>query len=84
MSGYNKSDNNVCSQQFAQHIESQKKKDQAMNENKFKKSMSTSPLYRSTIGDIVDEDNVVLITEELKVFVSPFLLMSGFNLLQGA
>ena len=38
-----------------------------MDENRFKKSMSTSPLYRSTINDIVDEDNVVSITEELKV-----------------
>ena len=35
-----------------------------------KKSMSASPLYRSTLDDVVDEDNVVLITDELKVFVS--------------
>ena len=34
------------------------------------KSMSTSPLYRSTLDAVVDEDNVVLITDELKVFVS--------------
>ena len=35
-----------------------------------KKSMSTSPLYQSTLDAVVDEDNVVLITDELKVFVS--------------
>ena len=40
-----------------------------MNEDRFRKSMSTSPLYRSTIDDLVAEDNVILITEELKVFV---------------
>jgi len=28
--------------------------------------MSASPLYRSTLDDLVDEDNVVLITDELK------------------
>ena len=60
-------DNKACSQQFAQHIESQK----TMNEDRFlKKSMSSSsPLYRSTINELVDQDNVVLITEELEVFV---------------
>ena len=35
-----------------------------------KKSMSASPLYRSTLDAVADEDNVVLITDELKVFVS--------------
>ena len=34
------------------------------------KSMSASPLYRSTLDAVADEDNVVLITDELKVFVS--------------
>ena len=43
-----------------------------MNEERYKKSMSTSPLYRSTLDDVVDEDNVVPITEQLKVFVSTF------------
>ena len=40
-----------------------------MDEERYKKSMSTSPLYRSTLDDVLDEDNVVLITDELKVFV---------------
>ena len=52
-----------------------------MNEDRFRKSMSTSPLYRSTIDDLVAEDNVILITEELKVFV---LFMSGFKFVQAA
>ena len=41
-----------------------------MDEERYKKSMSTSPLYRSTLDDVVDEDNVVPVTEQLKVFMS--------------
>ena len=42
-----------------------------MNEDRFlKKSLSSSsPLYRSTINELVDEDNVVSVTDELEVFV---------------
>ena len=37
-------------------------------EERHKKSLTSSPLYRSTLDSLVDEDNVVQVTEDLKVF----------------
>ena len=37
-------------------------------EERYKKSLTSSPLYRSTLDNLVDEDNVVRVTEDLKVF----------------
>jgi len=37
-------------------------------EERYKKSLTSSPLYRSTLDSLVDEDNVVRVTEDLKVF----------------
>ena len=38
------------------------------DEERYKKSLTSSPLYRSTLDSLVDEDNVVQVTEDLKVF----------------
>ena len=39
-----------------------------MSRQTAKKSLSNSPLYRSTIDHIVREDNVQSVTEDLKVY----------------
>ena len=36
-------------------------------EERYKKSLTSSPLYHSTLDSLVDEDNVVQVTEDLKV-----------------
>ena len=41
-----------------------------MSRQTAKKSLSNSPLYRSTIDHIVREDNVQSVTEDLKVILS--------------
>ena len=41
-------------------------------EERHKKSLTSSPLYRSTLDSLVDEDNVVRVTEDLKVFYFSF------------
>ena len=41
-------------------------------EERHKKSLTSSPLYRSTLDSLVDEDNVVQVTEDLKVFCFSF------------
>ena len=41
-------------------------------EERYKKSLTSSPLYRSTLDSLVDEDNVVRVTEDLKVFYFSF------------
>ena len=38
------------------------------DEERYKKSLTSSPLYHSTLDSLVDEDNVVRVTEDLKVF----------------
>ena len=42
------------------------------DEERYKKSLTSSPLYRSTLDSLVDEDNVVRVTEDLKVFYFSF------------
>merc|ERR1712013_563723 len=38
-------------------------------EERYKKSLTSSPLYHSTLDNLVDEDNVVRVTEDLKKIV---------------
>ena len=42
------------------------------DKERYKKSLTSSPLYRSTLDSLVDEDNVVRVTEDLKVFYFSF------------
>ena len=53
-------------------LERNNQKPPKMEFERKKKSMSTSPLYHSTLDNVVDEDNVVLITDELKVHAFTF------------
>ena len=53
-------------------------------EERYKKSLTSSPLYHSTLDSLVDEDNVVQVTEDLKVFYFNFekIFVNIFSLLR--